>query len=117
MMMSIGGGALLTSICCPEPNAASVIMFLTLPMMLGISQIFFIVTEGRTVGKYAVRIKIINQLGNPPGFLQGIVLRQFAVAILGLIPFFSLVNILWIFGNNENRCLHDFIAGTTVIEA
>jgi len=114
---TIIASSILTSICCPEPNTASMVMFLTLPAMLAICQMFLISTEGRTIGKYCVRSKIINQLGNPPGFVQGILLRQFVVALLGLIPFFSLTDALWIFANDSNRCLHDIIAGTTVIDA
>ena len=117
LIVAIIGSQILTSLCCPEPNMASMVMFVTLPLMFAFCQMFLITTEGRTVGKYAVRSKIINQLGNAPGFLQGIVLRQFVTALLGLIPFFSLVDIIWIFTNDSHRCLHDIIAGTTVVDA
>ncbi len=109
-------GAILTSVCCPEPNVASMVMLITLPLMLGVCQMFLTATEGKTIGKYVVRSKIINQLGNPPGFVQGVLLRQFVAALLGLIPFFSLADGIWIFTNDSNRCLHDIIAGTTVVD-
>lgn len=92
-----------------------IVMFI-LPAMLGICQCYLIATEGRTIGKYCVKSKIVNLKGQPPGFLQGVILRIFVVALLGMIPFFNLVNVLWIF-NEPKRCLHDYIAGTFVIDA
>lgn len=99
-----------------EANPSALLVILILPAMLGICQAYLIATEGRTIGKYCVKSKIVNLKGQPPGFLQGIVLRIFATALLGMIPFFGIVNILWIF-NEPKRCLHDYIAGTFVIDA
>ena len=92
-----------------------VVMF-TLPVMLGICQCYLISTEGRTIGKYCVKSKIVNLQNQPPGFFQGVVLRVIAVGFLGMIPCFSLVDVCWIF-NEPKRCLHDYIAGTFVIDA
>ncbi len=92
-----------------------IVMF-TLPLMLGICQCYLIATEGRTIGKYCVKSKIVNLQNQPPGFFQGVVLRVIAVGFLGMIPCFSLVDVCWIF-NEPKRCLHDYIAGTFVIDA
>jgi uncharacterized RDD family membrane protein YckC len=99
-----------------EPDPLVLVAAMIIPFMLGLCQCYLIATEGRTIGKYCVKSKIVNLKGQPPGFLQGIVLRIFAVALLGMIPFFGMVNILWIF-NEPKRCLHDYIAGTFVIDA
>ena len=97
-------------------NPAVMLVVLILPGMFTICQLYWIATEGRTIGKYCVKSKIVNLKGQPPGFFQGVLLRIFATALLGLIPFFGIANILWIFGDAK-RCLHDYIAGTYVIDA
>jgi hypothetical protein len=35
--------------------------------------------------------------------------------LLGIIPFYGFVDVLFIFGQ-ERRCLHDLIAGTRVVQ-
>ncbi len=118
MLGAILAGLLLVAVLVGDPKDAAVqvvILFLVLPIMLGICQAYMIAVEGRTIGKYCMGTKIVNQLGNPPGFLQGVVIRIWVVALLGTIPFFNLVDAIWIFGD-EKRCLHDVIAGTTVID-
>ena len=92
------------------------VVMVTIPLMLGICQLYMIAVDGRTVGKYCVGSKIVNLNGQPPGFFQGIVMRIIVIAFLGMIPMFGLVNICWIF-NAPKRCLHDLIAGTYVIDA
>jgi uncharacterized RDD family membrane protein YckC len=51
-----------------------------------------------------------------PGFLRGVILRIWVPAAINqACNLFSLVDALWIFGD-EQRCLHDLIAGTIVID-
>ena len=100
-----------------EVTPSLVVVVLLFPAMLGICQCYMIAVDGQTVGKMCVRIKIVNLQGKPPGFFQGIVLRIVAIAVLGMIPFFSLADVCWIFANDAKRCLHDYIAGTYVIDA
>jgi uncharacterized RDD family membrane protein YckC len=90
---------------------------MTVPLMLAIVQLYMTAVEGRTVGKYCVKSKIVRLDGSPPGFFQGIVLRIIAIGFLGFIPLFGLLNACWIFQNDENRCIHDYLAGTLVIDA
>lgn len=89
----------------------------TIPLMLGICQLYMTAVEGRTIGKYCVKSKIVRLDGSPPGFFQGIILRIVAIGFLGMIPFFGLLNAIWIFMNDSNRCIHDLLAGTLVIDA
>lgn len=98
----------------PDPTVFLVVMLV--PLMFAVCQLYMIAVDGRTVGKYCVKSKIVNLQGHPPGFFQGIVMRIIVVGFLGLIPFFGLVNACWIF-NEPKRCLHDYIAGTFVIDA
>ena len=72
-------------------------------------------TEGQTIAKKLLRMKIVTRDGQSPGYLQGVVLRWWGTALLGLIPFFSPLNALFIFGESK-RCIHDYIAGTYVVD-
>lgn len=99
-----------------EPDASLFLVMVIVPAMLGICQLYMIAVEGRTVGKYCVKSKIVNLKGQPPGVFQGIVMRIIVIGFLGMIPFFGLINACWIF-NPPKRCLHDIIAGTYVIDA
>lgn len=110
-------GFILAMVIAPEVGLASTLMIATLPVMLTLIQCNLIATEGRTIGKYCVGTKIINARGEAPGFLQGVLIRTIATAFLGMIPFFSLVDSLWIFAGDSNRCLHDILAGTQVVDA
>ena len=78
-----------------------------------------LLASGKTIGKRMVGIKIVDLNGNLPT-VRGHLLKRYAVYFLpGQIPFIgqllSLVNVLWIFGQ-EKRCLHDLVAGTKVVE-
>jgi hypothetical protein len=54
--------------------------------------------------------------GGNPGFNRVIVMRGIVNGILSNIPFYVLVDVLFIFGS-EQRCLHDLIAKTKVVQA
>ena len=116
-------GALLAAVIAPatgsadEPNFLSIAIVLGFPTMLGLIQMILVATEGRTLGKYCVSTKIVNAKGDVPGFFQGVFLRIFANALLGVIPLYGLIDAVVIFTNDANRCVHDFIAGTYVIDA
>ena len=93
-------------------------------------------TRGQSIGKILLSIKIVDKAGNPPGFAQGVVMRNglrtvwnyiptYAAAFVaaGLLPYISaavaigaMANILFIC-LSPPRCLHDHIAGTYVIDA
>jgi uncharacterized RDD family membrane protein YckC len=72
-----------------------------------------------------VKTKIVDDQGRVPNFGKLLVFRYFIIWVAGqvlliLIPliaiFIDLVDVLFIFGR-ERRCLHDYIAGTWVINA
>jgi uncharacterized RDD family membrane protein YckC len=50
------------------------------------------------------------------GFGPNVLMRVILNGILGFIPFYSLVDVLFIF-RDDRRCIHDLIAGTKVVEA
>lgn len=75
-------------------------------------------SAGQTVGKRVVKIKVVTLDGELPT-LGDHFLKRYAVYFLpGQVPvvgqFFSIVNILFIFGP-QRRCIHDFAARTKVV--
>lgn len=75
-------------------------------------------TRGQTMGKRVVGIRIVNYAdGANPGFVGAVLMRSILAGLLAsCVPFFGLVDILFIFGE-ERRCIHDLMAGTRVVEA
>jgi uncharacterized RDD family membrane protein YckC len=94
-------------------HEANVAAFGLLALM--VVQLVLLGKKGQTLGKLVFRIKIVdrNTLQNP-GFIQTGLVRGFlyAFSITLIVP---LVDALWIF-KKGNRCLHDLIAGTIVIQ-
>lgn len=85
------------------------------PVLVGsVVQWNLVATRGQSIGKFLCCIRIVTMEGRLPGFVQGVVLRSWVCMLLAMIPLFSLIDILWIFGS-ANRCLHDHVAGTRVV--
>lgn len=76
--------------------------------------------HGQTVGKKWVGIRIARTDGTRASFGRILGLRAVVPTLIGAIPligaFFTLVDVLLIFGN-ERRCIHDYLADTIVIDA
>ncbi|MES2674498.1 MAG: RDD family protein [Pseudomonadota bacterium] len=78
-----------------------------------------LVKTGQTMGKRIIGIKIVDLNGRVPTLKQHL-LKRYAVYFLpGQIPvvgyIFPIVNLLSIFGE-ERRCIHDYVAGTKVVQ-
>jgi len=87
------------------------------PILLGLYYMFILARDGQTLGKKAMKLRIVNyQDGGNPGFGRVVALRIWANSLLSVIPFYSLVDLLFIFGSQQ-RCLHDLIAKTKVVQA
>ena len=90
-----------------------VILFLVL-------QGYLLFKKGQTIGKFMFNIKIVDLQGNVPNFGKLLVLRYFIFGLIQQIPFVggiaNLTDIGFIFGS-EKRCLHDYLAGTIVVNA
>lgn len=73
--------------------------------------------EGQTIGKRAMKIRIVSfETGKNAGFEPNVFRREIVNGLLGLIPFYGLIDVLLIF-REDKRCVHDLIAGTTVVKA
>lgn len=81
---------------------------------------YLLLNRGQTIGKVAVKTRIVDLSGNIPSFGKLLVLRYLILGLVAQIPIIGslagLVNALFIFGK-ERRCLHDHMAGTRVVEA
>jgi uncharacterized RDD family membrane protein YckC len=127
MTFTIIVSAILAAVVSPPPSAGEqvdptlAVIFVSLMLIpslcLLLAQMIMVAKSGRTIGKFCLNIKIIDAAGNPPGFVRGVLLRSFANCLLSVVPFYGLIDVLFIFSNNSNRCVHDLLAGTYVIDA
>ena len=88
-------------------------------LVLGIAgvpyQVALLRREGQTVGKFLLRIRIVDEETGVKGTVfSNIVLRYFVNWILTLIPPYILIDHMFIFAKNR-RCVHDYLAGTKVV--
>lgn len=84
---------------------------------LWIYQIYLLITAGQTIGKRISNIKIVMVKDESNGgFMVNVGMRLVLNSIIAFVPFYILVDILFIF-REDQRCIHDLIAGTKVIEA
>jgi len=78
----------------------------------------FLISNGQTIGKKVLGIKIVDLEGNLPSVKSHFLKRYAILFFPGQIPVvgqvFSFINVLFIFGK-QKRCIHDYIAGTKVI--
>lgn len=75
-----------------------------------------IASRGQSIGKFLLRMKIVDPHGGNPGFICGVVLRNWLRALLSLLPLFAFLDWVVIFGESR-RCIHDYLAGTTVVDS
>ena len=83
------------------------------------TQWYLITYTAQSVGKRAMRTRIIMVDGSPPGFVVGVILRNWVLGLTCLCyPIGGLLMVvdgLVIFSQNK-QCLHDMIASTLVVK-
>ncbi|GMR21865.1 MAG: hypothetical protein BMS9Abin37_0185 [Acidobacteriota bacterium] len=85
--------------------------------ILGAIQGIYIVRDGQTVGKKMMKIRIVDHVdGHIPTWPRILGMRYILNMALRQVPFYFLVDALLIFGKDQ-RCIHDHLAGTKVVEA
>ena len=84
---------------------------------LTVWNIVLLSTRGQTLGKKWLGIRIVTfPDGQKPGFVKGFLMRSFVNGIIGqVVPFYGIIDPCFIF-REDNRCVHDLLADTTVIE-
>ena len=88
---------------------------------LSVVQMVILVKHGQTIGKRALKIRIVRVSDeSTPGFVKVVLLRIWVSSFISGIPYvgviFWIVDGLFIF-RDDRRCLHDLIANTKVIKA
>jgi uncharacterized RDD family membrane protein YckC len=92
-----------------------------------VGQALLLSVRSQSVGKLLVRVKVVRLDGTKAGFVHAWLLREAVVTLIGgaisivpiigpfmLRPAFHLTDWLLVFRKDE-RCLHDLIAGTRVV--
>jgi uncharacterized RDD family membrane protein YckC len=79
-------------------------------------------TDGQTVGRMVVNIRVIRANGGQMTFgfamVREVLVKSLLVGFLASITFgiASLLDVLWPLWDEENRALHDFVVNTRVIK-
>ena len=85
--------------------------------------VFMARTNGQTLGRMAVGIRVVRNHGEPMTFgfalLREVVVKALLFGIVSAFTFglASLADVLWPLFDDENRALHDFIVDTRVVRA
>ena len=75
---------------------------------------------GQTIGKLILKIAIVDHIdGMPPGFVRAALIRQLPLMVVSLFTPAFILGYLFVDGSlifrPPRRCVHDYIAGTIVI--
>ena len=94
-------------------------MGIVIVIALIVIQLVLLGTRGQTIGKIAMKIRIVDaQSGAHPGWARLILLRAIVNGILTSIPFLGtvywIVDSLFIF-RSDHRTIHDLYSGTRVV--
>jgi len=95
--------------------AVAIVALLYAPLMMSR-------TDGKTLGRMAVGIRVMRADGGPMTFgfamLREVLIKTILFGFLGSITagIASLLDILWPLWDDENRALHDFIVNTRVVK-
>ena len=97
----------------PEPLTI-VLAFACLALIA--AQLALLTRRGQTLGKIWLGLRIVRKdTGKNGGFVTNALLRGVLNGALSAIPAYFLADSLFIF-REDRRCLHDFIAGTVVVQ-
>ena len=113
------GGALVPFLgaSAEEGHASAAVLRVFVPALaLYVYQCYLVATEGQSLAKRWLNIRIERLDGEPVGFVHGVLLRSWVMQLLNFIPLMGLIDSVMIF-SEEHRCLHDRIAGTIVVKA
>lgn len=78
--------------------------------------ILLVARNGQTIGKRLLEIKVVRADGSRASLGRIFWLRNVVNTLLGMIPLYGLVDLLFIFGVRR-QCIHDLLADTIVIKA
>jgi uncharacterized RDD family membrane protein YckC len=105
-----------------ESTAAGMMMLLGVGLMLvGLVAwiwltVKYVNANGQSIAKKIVGIKVVRSDGSPISFGRLFWLRNVVNTIIGVIPLYGLLDVLFIFSDSR-QCLHDKLADTIVVKA
>lgn len=76
----------------------------------------YVKQNGQSIAKKLLAIKVVRADGSPISLGRIFWLRNVVNGVISIIPFYGLVDLLFIFGESR-QCLHDKIADTIVVKA
>lgn len=116
VLIVLAGATSILGISLDENGYSGLVVMGVAFLALLIAQIYLLTKEGQTVGKKLLQIQIVNYEDNTNGgFVPNVLMRSFVNYLLGMLPLYSLIDILFIF-SSDRRCIHDRLAGTKVIK-
>jgi uncharacterized RDD family membrane protein YckC len=78
--------------------------------------IAYVQQNGQSIAKRLLGIKVVRADGTPVSLGRLFWLRNVVNGLVGIVPFYALLDMLFIFGESR-QCLHDKIADTIVVKA
>jgi uncharacterized RDD family membrane protein YckC len=107
-----------------RPESEVDFSMLTLPIFVGVMgfiawawiTLLLVARYGQTIAKRMLDIKVVRSDGSQASLGRIFWLRNVVNTLLGVIPLYSIIDPLFIFGERR-RCIHDLIADTIVVKA
>ncbi len=78
--------------------------------------LLLVARHGQTMAKRLLEIRVVRSDGSQASLGRIFWLRNVVNGLLGIIPLYGLIDILFIFGQRR-QCIHDLIADTIVVKA
>lgn len=75
----------------------------------------YVAENGQSIAKRLLHIKVVRRDGSRASVSRIFLLRNVVNGLLGIIPFYAIIDALFIFGESR-QCVHDKIADTIVIK-
>ena len=98
-------------------NPGLFILFLAVAVVLGVGYYIWGTARGQTFGKQAVGIKVVRADGDVPGLGTAVKRELVGRMLLALVPFYGLVDAIFVFSDARKQALHDKVGGTFVVKA
>jgi uncharacterized RDD family membrane protein YckC len=78
-------------------------------------QLALLTSDGQTLGKKALKVRIVREdTDENGGFMTNVLMRGIVNGVISITGVYAVVDVLFILMQNR-RCLHDYLAGTKVV--
>lgn len=105
----------------PDPTYSEVffgfILIIVLLIYMTIVPVLSIKLFGRTIGDFISRIRVVDEQGNKPGWIQSIVRYVVFVILYCIQPFGQIAIVSTVIFTRKKQAPYDMIAGTYVIKS